>query len=92
MPKTGERRSYRPGIFTRLPSVAAAAELKASARKRATRATPGKGLKDAARKSLGVKRLEAMTSAYCTPLKTYVKGFPNPDRFHPLSARCSSSR
>ena len=27
MPKTGERRSYRPGIFTRLPSVAAAAEL-----------------------------------------------------------------
>ena len=80
-----ERRSYRPGIFTRLPSVAAAAELKASARKRATRATPGKGLKDAAReKSLGVKRLEAMTSAYCTPLKTYVKGFPNPDRFHPF--------
>ncbi len=85
VPKTGERRSYRPGIFTRLPSVAAAAELKASARKRATRATPGKGLKDAAReKSLGVKRLEAMTSAYCTPLKTYVKGFPNPDRFHPF--------
>ena len=85
VPKTGERRSYRPGIFTRLPSVAAAAELKESARKRATRATPGKGLKDAAReKSLGVKRLEAMTSAYCTPLKTYVKGFPNPDRFHPF--------
>ena len=84
-PETGERRSYRPGIFARLPSVAAAAELKASARKRATRATPGKGLKDAAReKSLGVKRLEAMTSAYCTPLKTYVKGFPNPDRFHPF--------
>ena len=85
VPKTGERRSYRPGIFTRLSCVAAAAVPSASARKRATRATPGKGLKDAAReKSLGVKRLEAMTSAYCTPLKTYVKGFPNPDRFHPF--------
>ena len=81
-----ERRSYRPGIFTRLPSVAAASELKTSARKKATRATPGKGLKDPAlrEKSLSVKRLQAMTSGYCNPLKTYVKGFPNPDRFHPF--------
>ena len=69
-----------------LPSVAAASELKTSARKKATRATPGKGLKDPALRemSLSVKRLQAMTSGYCNPLKTYVKGFPNPDRFHPF--------
>lgn len=78
-------RTYRPGAFGRLPSVAAAEELAASARKKATRTTPTRGLKEAAReRNLGVKRLDAMTAGLCTPLKTYVKGFPAPERFHPF--------
>ena len=78
-------RRYRPGAFARLPSVANASELRASARKKANRVTPTRGLKEAAReRNLGMKRIEAMTFGYCTPLKTYVKGFPSPERFHPF--------
>ncbi|OUS42732.1 P-loop containing nucleoside triphosphate hydrolase protein, partial [Ostreococcus tauri] len=73
------------GAFARLPSVANASELRASARKKANRVTPTRGLKEAAReRNLGMKRIEAMTFGYCTPLKTYVKGFPSPERFHPF--------
>ena len=81
----GKKRSYRPGALNRLPNVSPGEQLIASALKRASRVTPNRGLKEAAReRSKGQKQLDALTSGVCTPLKGYVKGFPAPERLHPF--------
>ena len=79
------KRSYRPGALNRLPNVSPGEQLIASAVKRASRVTPNRGLKEAAReRSKGQKQLDALTAGLCTPLKGYVKGFPSPERLHPF--------
>ena len=79
------KRSYRPGALNRLPNVSPGEQLIASAVKRASRVTPNRGLKEAAReRSKGQKQLDALTAGLCAPLKGYVKGFPSPERLHPF--------